>query len=529
MRGAGFLFSFLVLPFALCAAIPPAPQFPVGAEPIGGLDGVWEMTAKFSDLKLYRGCWERDLVFDMSKAKAIAFDFWCDDEGKFENFIFYVRSGSARDDDGRWSSCGFRDIGSGKWKRIVLPVAKFKALGGGGADFSRISGVRIAGYRNSTEDAYCAMANLSFVDVLEKEESEAERQERRQRDLARISLMPGKDGERRLAWCHSAWGLGRGHDWDSSIKFLKDCKFTDIVANLAWGAGAFYKSDVLEMSQECAEKGDALEQCLAACRKYGIKCHVWMVCWNMGRASSSEAKAQYKRKGRTQKERNGQLWDGWLCPSHPENIQLTVDAMCELAGKGVDGIHYDYIRYPGSNHCCCDGCRRRFEEKYGKVENWPKALRSNDELRLKWEAFRRSNIDRVVMTVSQRIRPLYPNLEISAAVFPNEISASVSVAQNWSKWCDEGWVDTVCPMTYTQSPEKFRSYIRSCRKAAGKARLYPGIGVSATACPNVGTDEITFADEVMVVREEGCEGFTLFNFDRRGERAMRASLNGPLR
>jgi hypothetical protein len=84
-------------------------------------------------------------------------------------------------------------------------------------------------------------------------------------------------------------------------------------------------------------------------------------------------------------------------------------------------------------------------------------------------------------------------------------------------------------MTYTQSTEKFRAYVRSCRASAGKAKLYPGIGVSATACPDVGADEITFADEVMIVREEGCDGFTLFNFDRRGERAMKASLNGPLR
>jgi uncharacterized lipoprotein YddW (UPF0748 family) len=250
----------------------------------------------------------------------------------------------------------------------------------------------------------------------------------------------------------------------------------------------------------------------------------------MGRASSPAAKAKYAAEGRTQKERSGQLWDGWLCPSNPENIKLTVEAMCELAGKGVDGIHYDYIRYPGSNHCFCDGCRARFEAKYAtKVLNWPEELRDNDELRLKWNEFRRSNIDYVVKTVSQRVRRLHPKVEISAAVFPNEISASVSVGQNWSKWCENGWVDIVCPMTYTQSPEKFRSYIRSCRMTAGKVKLYPGIGVSATACPNVGTDEITFAEEVMIAREEGCEGFTLFNFDRRGENAMRSAMNGPLR
>ena len=40
---------------------------------------------------------------------------------------------------------------------------------------------------------------------------------------------------------------------------------------------------------------------------------------------------------------------------------MVTDAMCELARMGVDGIHFDYIRYPDSGHCFCSGCRARFE------------------------------------------------------------------------------------------------------------------------------------------------------------------------
>ena len=41
---------------------------------------------------------------------------------------------------------------------------------------------------------------------------------------------------------------------------------------------------------------------------------------------------------------------------------LERDAMLEVATNyDVDGIHFDYIRYPASDHCYCDGCRTRFE------------------------------------------------------------------------------------------------------------------------------------------------------------------------
>ena len=46
----------------------------------------------------------------------------------------------------------------------------------------------------------------------------------------------------------------------------------------------------------------------------------------------------------------------WLCPNHPANRKLEMDAMLELAlEKDVDGIHYDYFRYAdfSSKWCFC--------------------------------------------------------------------------------------------------------------------------------------------------------------------------------
>jgi hypothetical protein len=64
---------------------------------------------------------------------------------------------------------------------------------------------------------------------------------------------------------------------------------------------------------------------------------------------------------------DGKPQDAWLCPSHPANQALELNALVEIARNyDVAGLHLDYIRYPGKDYCFCAGCRQRFEASLGK-------------------------------------------------------------------------------------------------------------------------------------------------------------------
>ena len=330
---------------------------------------------------------------------------------------------------------------------------------------------------------------------------------------------PSKPGERRALWCHSARGLGGGRDWEASIKFLKENGFNTIIPNLCWGGVAFYPSTVLPVAGDVATKGDAFEQCRAACRKYGVEMHVWKVCWNMGHPTSEAFVRKMVEAKRTQVDARGKAQERWLCPSHPDNQQLEIDAMVELAKKGPDGIHFDYIRYPGTECCFCDGCRERFEAVHGtKVEDWPKDVRDEKKLKKEWNAFRAANITKVVKTVSERVRAEAPGVKISAALFRSPSSDPETVAQDWPLWCREGYLDFACHMDYVNSTPLFRGQLKAQLKAAGKVPLYPGIGLSCW--PNDGRDAERLAKQIQAARDLGAPGFTVFNFDRRAELAL---------
>jgi uncharacterized lipoprotein YddW (UPF0748 family) len=317
-------------------------------------------------------------------------------------------------------------------------------------------------------------------------------------------------GEHRAFWCHSAFGVA-GMTWDQAIKRLAENGFTAILPNMLWGGVAFYRSEVLPVAPAVAEKGDQIELCLAACRKYGIQCHVWKVNYNMGSATDKEFIAVMKTQNRSQVNYDGSSNDRWLCPSNPQNQKLEIESMLEIARKyDVHGLHFDYIRYPGTEGCFCRGCRLRFENVIGKkVDNWPAGVRNEDRLREQWLDFRRRQITMVVAEVAQQAKKIRPEIKVSAAVFRNWPVDRNSMAQDWKLWCDRGYLDFVCPMDYTASSSHFRRMVEQQLKWAGKVPCYPGIGLSVWSDS---TDICKLIEQINITRQLDTGGFTIFNY-----------------
>lgn len=323
--------------------------------------------------------------------------------------------------------------------------------------------------------------------------------------------LPSAKSEFRGIWCHSAFGPP-GTTWDQSIKTLADNGFTAIVPNMLWGGAAYYPSDVLPVDPSVKERGDQIQLCLDACKKYGIECHVWKVNWNMGGHAPRDFAQRMKQENRTQVKFNGQPNDAWLCPTHPANRKLEIDSMVEVAAKyPVDGIHFDYIRYPDGDGCFCPRCREQFEAALGrKVADWPAAVRKDDQIKPRWLEFRREQITAVVEAVSREARKVRPGVKVSAAVFPNWATDRDSIGQDWKVWCEKGWLDFVCPMDYTPHDTEFEAQVSRQVGWAGKVPVYPGIGLSVWPRRN---DLAGLAEKVQLARKSGCNGFVVFDYN----------------
>lgn len=309
----------------------------------------------------------------------------------------------------------------------------------------------------------------------------------------------------RGVWAHDPWGVP-GTPWDQTLSALQQQGFTDILPNIATAATAYYPSEVL---QTWSNGENSLAACLAAAENYGLKCHAWMITWNMANTAPASFVERMNREGRTQVRFDGGRERLWLCPSNPENRKLELRAIEELVGKyAVDGVHLDFIRYPNSDTCFCPGCRAQFEEKLGKpVENWPEGVRNSPELEEKWLAFRRETITSFVAEVSGLTRKVRPGIQVSAAVYPYWPVDRGRLGQDWGLWCEKGYVDFVCPMNYTAYTQRFEALAKAQQQWAGEAGCYPGIGLSTW----LDEDNLArFNAQVRAADRAGANGFTLF-------------------
>jgi uncharacterized lipoprotein YddW (UPF0748 family) len=320
-------------------------------------------------------------------------------------------------------------------------------------------------------------------------------------------LQPPRNGERRGVWNHSGLGLYPG-DWPRTCRFLAEHGITDLYPNMLWPGLAHYPSRVLTRSDTATRYGDQMLQCSTAARRAGLRVHVWKVCWKTQFASEA-LKTQWRRDGRCQVNSAGETVD-WLCPSHPANPQLEMQAVAELLDTyPVDGLHLDYMRRPDSTCCFCPSCRRAFEKALGKpVPDWPADVRSG-HMKTAYTRWRATQLTQFVGRMAALARSIRPEIEVSAAVYGAYPGCIASIAQDWGAWLRSGAIDFACPMNYTDNRDQFTIWSQNQVDSIGGAdRLYPGIGVTSSQSR---LSPLHTLDQIQAVRRLGFPGFVLFD------------------
>ena len=176
-------------------------------------------------------------------------------------------------------------------------------------------------------------------------------------------------------------------------------------------------------------------------------------------------------------------------PSHPAVQRHLQQVWLDLAGNyDLDGIHFDYVRFPSPNFDYSRGALERFRawveprlsaarfrELAAAAEQDPYAM--VDALSEHWDVFRRDSVTDLVRGIYEAVKALRPDLVVSAAVLADQRKAREERYQAWTAWLADGIIDVAVPMAYTADTELFHNWIASARVTAGKReRLWAGIG-----------------------------------------------------
>ena len=189
------------------------------------------------------------------------------------------------------------------------------------------------------------------------------------------------------------------------------------------------------------------------------------------------------------RENPGTVEGVYTSPSHPE-VQNRVHAVwMDLAARyDLDGIHFDYIRFPSARYDYSVGALERF--RFWLRERVPaERFRALDRAYAEdilafvdgepdaWDDFRRAHVTRLVSRIRSDVRAVNPRLVVSAAVIADPQLAYGDRFQPWKEWLRDGLIDVAVPMAYTPDPARFDALVREARSAAtSPERVWAGIG-----------------------------------------------------
>lgn len=315
-------------------------------------------------------------------------------------------------------------------------------------------------------------------------------------------------------------------------------------------ADTYYRSEIAPRSEALKNLPadyDPLKEVLELAHSAGLKVHAWMnayYVWNQ--PSPRPLSPQHvvnkrpewlltddegRRVDEYSKEELTRKWiEGlYLDPARSEVRAYLVEISTEIVRNyPVDGIHLDFIRYPGGGFGFNAELRgkfadrrgveplliseraRRLSRQGGASEVWlkgdaPLIDRWNHYYYALWNAERAQAISETVRQIYESVKRVRPEVVVSAAVMPDPDRAYYQFSQDWRTWLRQGYLDVVMPMAYHGDVSHVRSQVRAAAAVAGGGRVYAGLGAWIK-------DPVVISREIDMLREEGIKGFSLFSY-----------------
>jgi uncharacterized lipoprotein YddW (UPF0748 family) len=336
------------------------------------------------------------------------------------------------------------------------------------------------------------------------------------------------------------------------VRAARDSGFNTLLVQVRGRGEAFYRSDLEPRASELDAQAvafDPLAMVLDLAHDAGLKVHAW---FNVGLVSSATTlprsrshvalrhpewlmvpRALAARLQATDPRSPGYLgtltrWirtnsetvEGlYLSPLAPGAVDHTAAVVAELVARyPIDGLHLDYIRYPGVDFDYAPGSLAEFRAAQlpittpGDRDRFDRAAAAADPTAWTsarpnaWAAFRRQRLTALVTRLQAAARAARPELTVSAAVVPSASVARDQKFQDWSQWATSRLLDVVCPMLYTTDAAEFASQAASAIEAAAGLRVWAGIGAYRLTAGRT-------ADHMRLARRAGTAGVVVFSYD----------------
>ena len=216
---------------------------------------------------------------------------------------------------------------------------------------------------------------------------------------------------------------------------------------------------------------DPLAFAIEECHKRGMQLHAWLVAMPGNKTAQIKALGQ-QALNRRKPELILKTSDGnMLDPGIPETADYIASICEEITRRyDIDGINFDYIRYPEKEIRFNDQATyRRYATPGQSLADW-----------------RRSNINRIVQIIHDRVKAIKPGVAISCSPVGKYADTRRYSAGGWNAlnavyqdaklWVSQGWMDILMPMQYFRG-RHYYPFLLDWKEGAANRTIASGIGI----------------------------------------------------
>lgn len=169
---------------------------------------------------------------------------------------------------------------------------------------------------------------------------------------------------------------------------------------------------------------------------------------------------------------------------------------------GLDGILFDYIRYPDANPAY--GYTKMNIERFKKATNSKTVGEKNPA----WQDWKRAQVTEFLEALVRKTKEVQPKIKISATGCAPFIRAYYEAYQDWPSWLKRGLVDSVTVMTYPPDAPEFEKYVL---EAKNKTADFHKVNLTVGAYKLVNSPQ-TFAEQFRICEQSGSSACVILHY-----------------
>jgi uncharacterized lipoprotein YddW (UPF0748 family) len=332
---------------------------------------------------------------------------------------------------------------------------------------------------------------------------------------------------------------------DQVVDDSRQGRFNFLFVQVHGRGDAYYRSHIVPRSEVLAEAPaayDPLDYVLQRGHAAGLQVHAWLnvlYAWPYPPPyplspqhvvnshpewliADDEGRnlTQYNQAERTRDSSEGLYLD----PANPLVRSYFLKVCREVVeGYDVDGIHLDFIRYPGPRWGFNTEPLEAFIKRWGVdprlLSVWvqspmpdrfiekklPRHLRWQYYYYSLWAEQRSGYITELVKELHDEVQSINPHVILSVAVFPDPQVAYYLKGQDWPTWMARGYADLIVPMAYHGDYYRVLAQMAEAKARAQGRVVFAGLGAWVK-------DPLELQQEVEGLKRIGVDGFSYFSY-----------------